>query len=392
MISISTLYCGRALPSHELRYGTRARRRGPVVVFNCTDRCNLSCAHCYSSSSADAADADDLTTAEAAALLDDLAALRAPVVLFSGGEPLLREDLPELIARAAGAGIRPVVSTNGTLITAALAARLAEAGTAYVGVSIDGLRAAHDAFRGRAGAFDDALAGIARCQDAGIKVGLRMTLTRRNVADLEGVFELVRRRGIPRICFYHLVYAGRGSGLRAADLSHERRREVLDRIMDFAADLHPDRPDAEVLTVDNHADGPFVVLRLRREDPPRAERALALLRAGGGNASGVRLAAVTHTGAVLPDQFSAGWVLGNVRRRRFGEIWHDGSNELLARLRARPRAVAGRCRTCRWLHVCNGNFRARAEAATGDRWACDPQCYLTDDEIAPEDPDNAGET
>ena len=379
MISISTLYCGSAMPSHELRYGPAgARPAGPVVVYNCTGRCNLRCAHCYSSTEAGS---EELSPAEAGRLMDALASAGVPVVLFSGGEPMLREDLFDLIARAAGAGMRAVVSTNGTLVTPAAARRLSEAGAAYVGVSIDGLAGTHDAFRGQAGAFDEALAALQRCRDAGVKVGLRMTLTRRNLPDLDGVFDLVADREIPRVCFYHLVYAGRGAGLRGDDLSGAQRRDALDRIMDRAADLLAADRSVEVLTVDNHADGPFVVLRLLREDPARAAEALRLLRAAGGNASGVRLACIRAGGDVLPDQFSTGWVLGNVRRRGFAEIWGDTSNELLRKLRARPRPVVGRCRRCRWMDVCNGNLRARA-AADGDRWACDPQCYLTDQEIA----------
>lgn len=375
MISISTLYCGKPLPSHELRYA-RGAGAGPVVVYNCTARCNLACAHCYSASTAKAA-ADELSTPQAKRLLDDLAAVNTQAVLFSGGEPTLREDLAELIAHAAGAGIRAVVSSNGTTITPAVARRLADAGAGYVGVSIDGTEQTHDRFRGWGGAFAAALAGIDACRQAGVKVGLRMTLTKRSVSQIEDVFELLAAHDIPRVCFYHLVYAGRGAGLRGEDLSIAQRRDAVDRIMDLAA-AHG---QTEVLTVDNHADGPYVYLRLSREDPARAAEALELLRANGGNASGVRLACVRPNGDVVPDQFSDTQRLGNVRDRPFSEIWTDESNELLAALRRFPRQVTGRCSRCRWLEACNGNLRARAQAATGDFWASDPSCHLTDEEI-----------
>ena len=383
MISISTLYCGAPLASHGLRYGRRSGRGrpGPVIVYNCTARCNLACAHCYSASGPDAETAGELTGGEAGALIDDLAAAGTPVILFSGGEPLLRTDLPDLIARAAAAEIRPAVSSNGTLITAAVAAALADAGCAYVGVSLDGLAATHDAFRRRDGAFTEALAGMDRAAAAGIKVGVRMTLTADNVADVPGVFGLIVERGVRRICFYHLVPSGRGRD-GPIDLTAERRRAVLDRIMDLTAEAWAAGRQIEVLTVDNHADGPYVVLRLLRENPARAERALELLRANGGNASGVRLTAVGPTGDVTPDQFWRQRVLGNVRRRPFSAIWTDPGDELLSALRRRPRPVTGRCAACRWLDVCNGNLRARAEAVTADPWAADPGCHLTEEEIS----------
>ena len=387
MISISTLYCGSPSPSHELRFGRRSDgRSAPVVVYNCTERCNLSCLHCYYDSTPSGRH-EELSTRQAKAMLDDLAGLGVPVVLFSGGEPLLRDDLPELIAHAAAAGIRPVISTNGTLIGRRQADQLAAAGAAYVGISIDGLAGTHDRFRRADGAFAAAIAGLRHCHAAGIKVGLRMTLTRQNAAEIEAVFELARRYEVPRLCFYHLAYSGRGRDIQDRDLDHAHRRELINRIMDLTAAEHSAGRQVEVLTVDNHADGPFVYLRLAREDPRRAAVALELLRRGGGNPAGVRLACVRADGQVLPDQFWLDEPLGNVRRRPFSAIWTDPSNELLSALRQRPRPLKGRCARCRWLEICNGNLRARAQAATGELWGEDPACYLTDEEIAPNQDD-----
>lgn len=379
MIGISNLYCGAAEPADALRYG-RPGVRKPVVVYNCTRRCNLRCIHCYSASS-NSADAGELTTAEARVLLDDLAAFGVPVVLFSGGEPLTRPDWPELIAHARGNGLRAVLSTNGTLIDAATADRLGRAGAGYIGVSLDGLPATNDRFRGLTGAFEAALAGIRLCRARQIKVGLRLTLTRHNAADLPGVFDLVEREGIGRVCFYHLAYAGRGRDLAGQDLSHEQARAAVDLILDRTAALHRAGQAVQVLTVDNHADGPYLVLRLMREDPARARRALELLRANGGNASGQSIGCVSWNGEVHPDQFWRQHVLGDVRRRPFSQIWSDPpADSLLNRLRRRGEHLSGRCRRCRWLDICNGNLRARAEAA-GDPWGDDPACYLSEGEI-----------
>jgi radical SAM protein with 4Fe4S-binding SPASM domain len=380
MISISTLVSGRQFGAHRLRYGRPADRPpGPVVVYNCTSACNLDCSHCY----AQGWPAESLSTDQAKAMLGDLAAMGCPVVLFSGGEPLLREDLSELAAHAVGLGMRAVVSSNGTLITPAQAEALARAGVSYVGISLDGMEATHDRLRGRKSAFRQALAGLEHCRAAGLKVGLRVTLTRQNLSDLPGLLDLARQRRIPRLCLYHLVYTGRGGNLREADLTAPQRRSMMDLMIARAAEASADGDELELLTVDNHADGPYLYLQLQKSDPARAQAAMDLLRISGGNASGERIGCVRPDGTVLPDQFWQSQPLGNVRQRPFSSIWTDAANPLLASLRRRPRPLTGRCRCCRFLDICNGNFRARAEQATGDIWGDDPACYLTDEEIAP---------
>ncbi len=392
MIGISKLYCGTVESSDVLRYGARSNRlpshllqfsadKKPVVVWNCTRRCNLRCAHCYSHSD-DRCHDGEMTTDEGYAFLDDLAAFGSPVVLFSGGEPLTRADLPVLAARARKLGMRAVISTNGTLITPAVAELLRDIGLSYVGVSLDGMRHVNDEFRGSSGAFDRALGGIRNCIAAGIKVGLRFTITRRNAGEIGDIFSLLRDENIPRVCFYHLVYAGRGSTLMAEDLDHESTRRVVDLIIDRTGELHAAGALKEVLTVDNHADGPYVYLRLRREGSPRAADVARLLAMNGGNSSGNGIGCVSWDGSVHPDQFWRHEMLGNVRQRKFSEIWTDVSDPLLAKLKDKRPHVTGRCATCGFLQVCGGNFRARAESATGDLWAPDPACYLTDEEIS----------
>lgn len=390
MIGISKLYCGTVEPSDALRFGRASARlpphllqfsrdKKPVVVWNVSRRCNLRCIHCYSQSH-NRTYAGELNFAEGLQLIDDLAAFGAPVILFSGGEPLLRSDIFELIGHARGHGMRAVLSTNGTLITDAAAARLQGAGVSYVGISVDGLHETHDRFRGVPGAFAAALKGIRTCLAAGLKVGLRLTLSRRNAHHVDGVFDLIAAEGIPRVCFYHLVYAGRGGDLASEDLSRKASRAVVERIMDRTRALHAAGRKVEVLTVDNHCDGPALYLRMRREHNARAPLVLELLKMNGGNGSGQGIGCVSWDGTVHPDQFWRHLSLGNVRTTPFSRIWDDGRNEWLSRLRDRKAHLKGRCATCRWLGICNGNLRVRAEAATGDVWACDPACYLTDEE------------
>jgi 12,18-didecarboxysiroheme deacetylase len=392
MIGISKLYCGTVEPSDALRYGRRSAElpshllqfsqdKKPVVVWNVTRRCNLRCVHCYAHAREEAG-TDELTTAEGKRLLDDLAGFGVPVVLFSGGEPLARGDLPELAAYAVSKGMRAVISTNGTLIRPAVARTLKEIGLSYVGISLDGMQAVNDRFRAVPGAFNMALDGIRNCQAAGIKVGLRFTINRYNVQEIPQIFRLIEEMDIPRVCFYHLVYAGRGSEMVREDLAPAEARQTLDLIVDETRRLHAAGKPKEVLTVDNHADGPYIYMRLLREDPRRAAEVLELLKWNEGNNSGRGIGCVSWDGQVHADQFWRHYSFGSVRERPFSEIWTDTSNPLMAKLKEKKKHVGGRCAGCRWLDVCGGNFRVRAEAVTGDVWAPDPACYLTDEEIA----------
>ena len=394
MIGISKLYCGTVEASDPLRYGRKSDKlpshllqfsidKKPVVVWNVGRRCNLRCVHCYSQSR-DQDYSGELTHEEGLRLIEDLAAFGAPVLLFSGGEPLMRSDLFELISHARELGMRAVLSTNGTLITKDVAAKLKEFGLSYVGVSLDGLEPTNDRFRGVKGAFAKALDGIRNCREAGIKVGLRFTMNRRNVQDIGGIFDLLIQEDIPRVCFYHLVYAGRGSKLVTEDLSHDQTRRAVDLIIDRTRDAHAAGRPLEVLTVDNHCDGPYLYLRALREDPQKAKAMMELLVMNGGNSSGVGIGCVSWDGAVHADQFWRHYSFGNVRERPFSEIWTDTSNDLMAKLKDRKDYIKGRCASCKWLNICNGNFRVRAEATSDDLWSPDPACYLSDEEIGQE--------
>ena len=391
MIGISKLYCGTVEPSDPLRYGRRSKKlpahllqfsldKKPIVVWNVTRRCNLHCVHCYSKSQ-DIAYPGEMTTEQGKRFIDNLAEFGVPVLLFSGGEPFRRPDIFELAEYSIQKGIRTVFSTNGTLITPDVAARLKKIGVSYVGISLDGMKETNDRFRGLKGAFDLAMQGIANCQQAGVKVGLRFTMNRRNVQDLPQIFDLIEEKKITRACFYHLVYTGRGTKLVKDDLSHEETRRAVDYIMDRTRKMHDNGFPAEILTVDNHADGPYLYLRVLKEDPVRAEKVLELLKMNGGNSTGVGVSSVSWDGTVYPDQFWRDKPLGNVLERSFSEIWTDMSNEFLMKLKTKKNHVTGRCAQCQWLDICGGNLRVRAEAVTGDMWAPDPACYLTDEEV-----------
>jgi len=391
MIGISKLYCGTVEPSDALRYGRISSKlpshllqfasdKRPVVVWNITQRCNLKCVHCYAHAKNIVFD-NELSLSEGKILIDDLAEFGVPAMLFSGGEPLVRQDLPELAAYAVKKGMRAVVSTNGTLITPQIAQILKDIGLSYVGISLDGMEEINDRFRGVKGAFRLALKGIENCKKAGIKVGLRFTINKSNVGQISEIFNLLDEMEIPRVCFYHLVYSGRGSELVKEDLSHEESRKAVELIMDLTKQLHDRNNFKEVLTVDNHADGPYLYLRLLKENPERAQKVLELLEMNEGNSSGIGIGCISWDGEVYADQFWRHYSFGNVRNRPFSDIWTDTSDPLMKKLKEKKKYAKGRCSTCRWLDICAGNFRVRSEAVTGDVWAPDPACYLTDEEI-----------
>ena len=365
--------------AHEARNGV-SEGRGPVVVWNCTKTCNLNCVHCYARSEAIKYQ-NELTHEEGLSLIDQLADFKVPVILFSGGEPLLRPDFFELANYAASKGIRPTISTNGTRIDEDIAKRLKDMGVGYVGISLDGCEATHDKFRGKPGAYQMALRGIRNCVATGQKVGLRFTITRDNVQDLDSIFDLLERENIDRVCFYHLVYSGRGSAMVERDLNHEESRRAMDLIIERTLDFKARGINKEILTVDNHADAVYLYLKMKERDPILGERILKLIQSNGGNRSGMAFGNIDSVGNVHPDQFTQYITLGNVRERPFGEIWSDVSNPIMAGLKDRKPLLKGRCPRCAYLNLCNGNFRTRAEAVTGDFWAEDPACYLTDEEI-----------
>lgn len=389
MISVTKLlfateYFGDSLRytdnAHKARNGVR-EGMGPVVVWNSTRTCNLKCRHCYMSSDAKKYQ-NELTTAEAKQFIDDLADFNVPVLLFSGGEPLIRPDFFELADYAAKKGVRPTLSTNGTLITPEVARKIKDIGVGYVGISLDGLREVNDKFRGKAGAFEAAMNGIKNCVAVDQRVGLRFTINHHNIQELENIFDFIEEENINRVCFYHLVYSGRGNQMMDEDVAAEESRRAMDIIIRRTRDFEERGLKKEILTVDNHCDGVYMYLKALQEGKDElAQQIKKYIAMNGGNRSGMAFAEVDPLGYVHPDQFTQHHTFGNVRERKFGDIWQDTTNPIMAGLKDRKPLLKGRCSKCKFLDNCNGNFRTRAEARTGDFWESDPSCYLTDEEI-----------
>ncbi len=360
----------------------RPRRQppGPVVIWNLVRRCNLSCKHCYSIS-ADVDFPGELDTQQVFSVMDDLRAFGVPVLILSGGEPLLRPDIFDISQRAKAMGFYVGLSTNGTLIDEGLIDRVAAVGYDYVGISIDGMRDTHDRFRQKRGAFDASLRGIRLCRDAGIKVGMRFTPTQDNAHELPALLELMEHERVDKLYVSHLNYGGRGNRNRRSDVVHQATRRVMDLLFDTCwADVQAGR-EREFVTGNNDADGVYLLHWIRRNVPERYDRMRRRLADWGGNASGVNIANIDNLGNVHPDTFWWNYDLGNVRERPFSEIWQDTSDPLMAGLKQSPRPLKGRCRVCGFQDVCGGNTRVRAFQTTGDPWWEDPACYLDDDEL-----------
>ncbi|MEW5892961.1 MAG: heme d1 biosynthesis radical SAM protein NirJ [Pseudomonadota bacterium] len=360
--------------------GPKRNPPGPVVIWNLIRRCNLTCLHCYSIS-ADKDFPGELNTDEVFRVMDDLKAFGVPVLILSGGEPLLRPDIFDIAHRAKAMGFYVGLSSNGTLIDATNVDRIAAVGFDYVGVSLDGLQETHDKFRRKPGGFEAALAGIRLCRDAGAKVGLRFTLTQDNAHDLPGLLDLMEAEQIDKFYLSHLNYAGRGNRNRRHDAHFRTTRQAMDLIFDRCwRHVRAGRP-LEFVTGNNDADGPYLLAWAQEYFPERAEHIRQKLLQWGGNSSGVNVANIDNLGNVHPDTMWWNYCLGNVRERPFSQIWQDVSDPLMAGLKQSPRPVKGRCAQCRHLAICNGNTRVRAWQTTEDFWAEDPGCYLTDAEI-----------
>jgi heme d1 biosynthesis radical SAM protein NirJ len=353
---------------------------GPVVIWNLIRRCNLTCKHCYSIS-ADKDFPGELSTAEVYSVMDDLKAFGVPVLILSGGEPLLHNDIFEISKRAKAMGFYVGLSTNGTLIDQSNIEQIAAIGYDYVGISIDGIRETHDKFRRKAGAFDESMRGIRLCHEAGIKVGMRFTLTIDNAHELPQLLDLMEQERIDKFYLSHLNYAGRGNKNRQDDVVHQLTREAMDLLFDTCWQHVQQGRESEFVTGNNDADGVYLLYWIKKNHADKFEHMRARLAQWGGNSSGVNISNIDNLGNVHPDTFWWDYDLGNVKERPFSEIWQDRSDPLMDGLKSHPRPLQGRCGKCTYLDVCGGNTRVRAYQLSGNFWAEDPACYLTDEEI-----------
>ncbi len=360
--------------------GPKRNPPGPVVIWNLIRRCNLTCKHCYSIS-ADTQFKGELSTNEVYTVMDDLKAFHVPVLILSGGEPLLRDDIYDISHHAKNMGFYVGLSTNGTLITEENIKKIADVDYNYVGISIDGVEATHDVFRRKEGAYKESIKGIRLCKEHNLKVGLRFTLTQDNADELPDLLQLMEDEGVDKFYLSHLNYAGRGNKNRKDDVYHQATRKSLDLLFEHCINEIKQGIHREYVTGNNDADGLYLYHWVQKHYPEQAEAIKARLDQWGGNSSGVNISNIDNLGKVHPDTMWWNYSLGNVKDRPFSEIWQDISDPLMAGLKQSPRPVEGRCAQCQYLKICNGNTRVRAWQTTDNFWAEDPACYLTDEEI-----------
>jgi heme d1 biosynthesis radical SAM protein NirJ len=370
---------------HELVDPTEPRaRRGavrPVVIWNLTRRCNLKCRHCYTTS-ADVEFPGELTLPQIMATLDDLAAFKVPALILSGGEPLSHPHFFDIAERARTLNFRYLaLSSNGTKITGENAEKVADLGFDYVGISLDGIGKTNDWFRGLDGAFDDALRGVRDCKARGVKVGLRFTITEDNAHQLPEMLKLCDDEGVDKFYLSHLVYAGRGDKHRGDDTEHARTRAAMDLLIERAWEGVNGGTPLDIVTGNNDTDAVyFLRWAEKRFDADKLAHLRRHLEAWGGNSSGLGVANIDPVGDVHPDTYWSDYKVGSVKTTPFSELW-TGSDPMLATLRTRPRPLKGRCGACPYKAVCGGNTRIRALQITGDPWAEDPACYMSNQEL-----------
>ncbi len=365
---------GALSTANPARYDMRA----PVIVWNTTNQCNMACPHCYSSAKYKKPK-DDLTPEQALQAIDRLAEGGVRILIFSGGEPLLRPDLPDLIAYASERGLACQLSSNGVLLDEKRVQVLKHAGVRYVGVSIDGLAPFNNQYRRYADGFQLALDGLRRVRDAGLKTGVRMTVTKRNEDHLNALIELSDQENFDRFYLSHLLYEGRGAGCAEQDLNQVSCRSLMDSIFLKARLLIEAGSPLRLVTGGNDADGVYLYRHCRgRFGADAAQRVRELLQLRGGNSAGEKVLNIDHRGDVHPDQFWRSLYAGNILESSLDEI---RNHPRLRALRNRVQRLKGRCGICRHVNLCRGSHRERALQVHGDMWASDPACYLLDSEV-----------
>ncbi len=329
-----------------------------MLFWESTTRCNLSCVHCRRTDASETASRRELTTDEFRKVLESAVVLGAPLVVFSGGEPLLRDDWYELARYAHSLGLSTALASNATLIDTPVAARIASAAFHRVSVSLDGVNAeTHDEFRGVSGSFDRALSGITALRDAGVPLQINSTITTHNADQLDALHESARSQGAVALHLFLLVPVGCGAQIGQ---SHQLSPREYEQVLNWVCDRQRDSSLEIRATCAPHY---YRIAAQRGDVTPRGSR---------GCLAGISVIFVSHDGEVFPCGYLP-VTCGSVRKQSLEEIWSNSA--VLHELRDWER-LGGRCGRCEYKTTCGG-CRARAYAATADYLASDPTCVYT---------------
>ncbi|WP_281950744.1 radical SAM/SPASM domain-containing protein [Nitrosophilus kaiyonis] len=345
---------------------------GSILIWNFTNRCNLSCLHCYSKSSLD--EKDTLTTQDILETIPKLKKAGIKFVIFSGGEPLTRKDIFEIAQAFKDEGIMTYLSTNGLYINPGNVKKIIDT-FGYIGISIDGDEKTHDRFRGLIGSYKKSLQAIDLIHENGGKVGIRFTITKETKESLMHIFDLAESKNIDKVYISHLVYSGRGLDNLKMDLNKEERVKAVNYIIDKAFEYYDKNIDIDIVTGNMEMDAILFLDRFSKKYPKKSDELKNRLLKWGGNSAGKNLLNINSEGDVKPDPFFP-VTIGNILKKDFEKIWLDKNNELLNKLREHPRKIKGKCENCEWIEICNGGSRPRAWAIYGDLWQEDPSCYI----------------
>lgn len=375
MIPITVMVTGQGTASFRIK-GNYGRGKPsifsdifrPVISWNITRRCNLKCLHCYINAVTDSF-ADDLTEEEALNVIDQMKELKVPLVIMSGGEPLIRKDFFEISEYASSNGLKLALSTNGTLITPSVASKLHDVGFIYIGISLDSpLEEWHDTFRGVKGAYQSTINGIKNAINAGLSVGLRLTVTRFNIDSIKSYIDLALNLGVSRITFYHLSSAGRAKTLNNWYITPSQYFSFINYLIEISKKY---AGKIEIETTMAPFDGIYVAHKIAK-DQKEFEELLEVVKAQGG--CGRKIISIFPDGSVHPCQFVDFITLGNVRYRALKDILKE-ADHLLKPFIA-PNLEGPKCSSCPFRDICNGGDRIRAYYLTGNLNGDDPQCFL----------------
>jgi len=342
----------------------------PIVTWNLTYKCNLRCIHCYIKAGPEGN--HELNGKVLFRIAEDIVKHNIPMVIMSGGEPLLRREIYDLARYLNSNGVKLVLSSNGTLITKEIAEKLWELEFRYVGVSLDSVDPKwHDNFRGVSGAYEAAIKGLMNAKAYDLPVGIRFTVTSKNISDVPRILDLAIDNEVERLTFYHLSSSGRAKDMdKSWYLNATQYIWFIDKLIHYSREY---AGRIEIQTTLAPFDGIYVADRVAR-DKKHFWKCIELVKAQGG--CGRKFISIYPNGMVYPCQFVDFYPLGNVLETGLADILRIDGNKLDYFIETHKYLKGPKCSNCPFKFICQGGDRVRAYYLGGSLYADDPQCHL----------------